>query len=104
MVDGKRNPTIPILKWGRDMATEMEMYEKCPRCGSLSCTTELSTEDRTTKCSSCGFEGNITRFREHKGYELPKNPIPNDLFGRKQLRPEDESRKIQLLNKLDIQF
>lgn len=84
-------------------AREMEMYEKCPRCGSLSCTTELSTEDRKTKCTSCGFEGNISTFREHKGFEVPK-VIPNDMFGRKLLGPEEESRKIQLLKRLDIEM
>jgi ribosomal protein L37E len=83
---------------------EMEMYEKCPRCGSLSCTTELSTDDRKTKCGSCGFEGNVTKFREHKGFELPKTDKPVDLLGRKMQDPEEESRKIELLKRLDIQL
>ena len=84
-------------------AREMQMYEKCPRCGSLSCTTELSTSDRKTKCSSCGFEGNITTFREHKGIEVPKNPSkPRDEFGKELLSPEKLSQRIKILDELNL--
>jgi ribosomal protein L37E len=83
---------------------EMQTFEKCPRCGSLSCVTELSTSDRKTKCSSCGFEGNVLAFREHHNIELPvDNKRPPDMFGRKQIQdPEEASRRLELLKRLDI--
>ena len=51
---------------------EMEFVEKCPRCKSMSCSTDLSSDDRKTKCNSCGFEGNISSFREHQKKEYPQ--------------------------------
>lgn len=87
-------------------AREMETYEKCPRCGSLSCMTELSSDDRKTKCSSCGYEGNISVFREHHSIETPQTPkIPIDMFGKKGFKnPEDASYKETLLKRLDIRL
>lgn len=83
---------------------EMEFFEKCPRCKSMSCTTELSSDDRKTKCSSCGFEGNILKFREHEGEEHPQpNKRPIDDFGKKGFKDYEQiSKKIRLLKDLDI--
>ena len=85
---------------------EMEFMEICPKCNSMSCTTDLSSDDRKTKCNSCGFEGNISRFREHEGKEPSQEPIQQrDQFGRKRfLDPTEESKRIQLLKKLDIEL
>jgi len=80
----------------------LETYEKCPRCGSLSSETELSTSNRVTRCTSCGYEGGIAKFQEHKHYEIPKNK-PNDLFGRQLLDAEQDSYKQSMLKRLDIQ-
>ena len=85
-------------------AREMEFYEKCPRCSSLSCSTDLSTDDRKTKCSSCGFEGNISTFRDHSHIETPKITKPVDLMGKPLQNPEDASYKETLIKRLDIRF
>lgn len=81
---------------------EMQMYEKCPRCGSLSCETDLSTDNRNTTCSSCGYIGNVSKYREHKQYELPKQNKPKDFFGKEMMGPEDHSYKLNMMKRLDI--
>lgn len=82
---------------------EMELYEKCPRCGSMSCETDLSTDDRKTNCSSCGFSGNISTFREHKGFEKPKHSgKPTDFFGNKILSSDKLSERITMLDKMGL--
>jgi len=83
---------------------QMETFEQCPRCKTLSCETELSTSDRKTKCSACGYEGSISKFREHHSQEHPQTPkTPIDLFGRKGIAdPEEASRREELIKRLDI--
>ena len=83
---------------------EMQFIEKCPRCQSMSCTTDLSSDEQKTKCNSCGHESGINSFRDHEKMEKPQ---PNgrliDNFGRRGMKdPEEVSRRIQLLKGLDI--
>jgi transcription elongation factor Elf1 len=79
----------------------LEFYEKCPNCGSLSCSTDISSDDRKTTCSTCGFSGNITTFRNHDNIEINKW-APKDIFGKQQLNMERADYKKMLMKNLDI--
>lgn len=84
--------------------SEMSIFEKCPRCKSMSCETELSTSDRNTKCSTCGYTGSIAKFREHlDGEFIPSDNKQVNMFGKELLSSEDNLRKMQMLKNLDIQ-
>lgn len=81
---------------------ELNNYEKCPKCNSLSNETDLSSNIIT--CTSCGYKNTANSFRNHEHVESYDVSNRKDFFGKNIIDSDENDYKRNLIKKLDIKF